>query len=134
MGARDSVRIDFDRLDAAIEAFGMSRRAFCEYIGRGASYLAGAKNLGTLPRAQEAVICRVLGKEPGYFVEGQVNGTARGGEAAILVNIVTMLGEILEKLETLEELEATVTATHKKVHANTVQLEKIKERVGKERG
>ena len=40
----------------------------------------------------------------------------------------------LEKLETLEELEATVTAMHKKVHANTVQLEKIKERVGKERG
>lgn len=83
---------------------------------------------GSIPDKAEAFICRELGKEPGYFLAGVENPAPQGTgvEARILENIVQRLNELMAAVS---ECNVTVDRIAKKVHANTVQLEKIKEKV-----
>lgn len=82
------------------------------------------------------MISIMLGKEAGFFIErqeGPKKDDISGKEAQILVNITVRLKELSEKtdmiLAKLSDMDERDEKVYSKVHANTLQIETVKEHI-----
>ncbi len=121
-----TVELNIPLLDAEIKAHRMKQGEFSELIGKSGSYLSYVKSTGSkIPKNVESLICKMLDKPDGYFVkssENPVGGASR--EAKILENIVSKLDKIQGEIEEIKEAQDKIWS---KVHANTIQMERLKD-------
>ena len=121
-----NVELNIQLLDAEIKAHRMKQGEFSELIGKNRSYLSYVKSTGSkIPKNVESLICKMLDKPDGYFVKSpeQPSGGA-SREAKILENIVSKLDKIQSEIEEIKEAQDKIWS---KVHANTIQMERLKD-------
>lgn len=121
-----TVELNIPLLDAEIKAHPMKQGEFSELIGKSVSYLSYVKSTGSkIPKNVESLICKMLDKPDGYFVKSpeQPSGGA-SREAKILENIVSKLDKIQGEIEEIKEAQDKIWS---KVHANTIQMERLKD-------
>lgn len=129
----NTVIIDTDKLYAELNAQGKTKSGFAVELGRGKSYIENLKRAPSIPEGMERVISIMLGKEAGFFIrrDETKHDDISAKEAQILVNITVRLKELSEKtdmiLSKLSEMDERDEKTYSKVHANTLQLEAVKE-------
>ena len=121
-----TVELNIPLLDAEIKAHRMKQVEFSELIGKSSSYLSYVKSTGSkIPKNVESLICKMLDKPDGYFVKSSEQpyvGVSR--EAKILENIVSKLDKIQSEIEEIKEAQNKIWS---KVHANTIQMERLKD-------
>lgn len=121
-----TVELNIPLLDAEIKAHRMNQGEFSELIGKSRSYLSCVKATGSkIPKNVESLICKMLDKPDGYFVKSPEQpswGASR--EAKILENIVSKLDKIKSEIEEIKEAQDKIW---NKVHANTIQMERLKD-------
>ena len=121
-----SVELNIPLLDAEIKAHRMKQEEFSELIGKNRNYLSYVKSTGSkIPKNVESLICKMLDKPDGYFVkspEQPSGGESR--EAKILENIASKLDKIQSEIEEIKEAQDKIWS---KVHANTIQMERLKD-------
>ena len=132
----NTVVIDTDKLYSELAAQNKTKSGFSLEIGRGKSYIENLKRSPIIPEGMERVISIMLGKEAGFFIErqeGPRQDDISGKEAQILVNITIRLKELSEKtdmiLAKLSDMDERDEKVYSKVHANTLQIESIKDSV-----
>lgn len=121
-----NVELNIPLLDAEIKAHRMKQGEFSELIGKSRSYLSYVKSTGSkIPKNVESLICKMLDKPDGYFVKSpeQPSGGA-SREAKILENIASKLDKIQSEIEEIKEAQDKIWS---KVHANTIQMERLKD-------
>ena len=121
-----NVELNIPLLDAEIKAHRMKQGEFSELIGKNRSYLSYVKSAGAkIPKNVESLICKMLDKPDGYFVKSpeQPSGWA-SREAKILENIASKLDKIQSEIEEIKEAQEKIWS---KVHANTIQMERLKD-------
>ena len=121
-----NVELNIPLLDAEIKARRMKQGEFSELIGKNRSYLSYVKSTGSkIPKNVESLICKMLDKPDGYFIKSpeQPSGGA-SREAKILENIVSKLDKIQGEIEEIKESQDKIWS---KVHANTIQMERLKD-------
>lgn len=121
-----TVELNIPLLDAEIKARRMKQGEFSELIGKNRSYISYVKSTGSkIPKNVESLICKMLDKPDGYFVKSheQPSGGA-SREAKILENIVSKLDKIQSEIEEIKESQDKIWS---KVHANTIQMERLKD-------
>lgn len=121
-----TVELNIPLLDAEIKAHRMEQGEFSELIGKSRSYLSYVKSTGSkIPKNVESLICKMLDKPDGYFIKSpeQPSGGA-SREAKILENIVSKLDKIQSEIEEIKEAQDKIWS---KVHANTIQMERLKD-------
>lgn len=122
-----TVELNIPLLDAEIKAHRMKQGEFSELIGKSVSYLSYVKSTGSkIPKNVESLICKMLDKPDGYFVKSpeQPSGGWASREAKILENIVSKLDKIQGEIEEIKEAQDKIWS---KVHANTIQMERLKD-------
>ena len=121
-----TVELNIPLLDAEIKAHRMKHGDFSELIGKSSSYLSYVKSTGSkIPKNVESLICKMLDKPDGYFAKSSEQpsvGVSR--EAKILENIVSKLDKIQSEIEEIKEVQNKIWS---KVHANTIQMERLKD-------
>lgn len=132
----NTVIIDTDKLYSELSAQNKTKSGFSLEIGRGKSYIENLKRSPIIPEGMERVISIMLGKEAGFFIErqeGPKKDDISGKEAQILVNITVRLKELSEKtdmiLAKLSDMNERDEKVYSKVHANTLQIETVKEHI-----
>lgn len=132
----NTVIIDTDKLYSELSAQNKTKSGFSLEIGRGKSYIENLKRSPIIPEGMERVISIMLGKEAGFFIErqeGPKKDDISGKEAQILVNITVRLKELSEKtdmiLAKLSDMDERDEKVYSKVHANTLQIETVKEHI-----
>lgn len=130
----NTVIIDTDKLYAELKAQGKTKSGFALELGRSRTYIENLKRSPSIPDGMERVISIMLGKEAGFFIkreEEKKQNETSGKEAQILVNITVRLKELSEKMDMiltkLSEMDERDEKTYSKVHANTLQLETVKD-------
>ena len=121
-----NVELNIPLLDAEIKAHRMKQGEFSELIGKSSSYISYVKSTGSkIPKNVESLMCKMLNKPDGYFVKSpeQPSGGA-SREAKILENIVSKLDKIKSEIEEIKEAQDKIW---NKVHANTIQMERLKD-------
>ena len=132
--SKETVIMDTDKLYAELIEQKKTKSGFSIELGRGKSYIENLKRAPNIPVGMERVISIMLGKEEGHFVKREEKAEQPGTqkEAQILVNITVRLRELSEKMDMiltkLSEMDERDNKIYSKVHANTLQLEAVKER------
>ena len=130
---KNSVTINTDKLYAELSEQKKTKSGFSQELGRGKSYIENLKRSPNIPEGMERVISIMLGKEPGYFIQAlePEEKTVPTAEAQILVNAVKEIKQVSGKLDkiiqAIEEMDERQQKIWSKVHANTLQLEAVKE-------
>lgn len=120
-----NVELNIQLLDAEIKAHRMKQGEFSELIGKNRSYLSYVKSTGSkIPKNVESLICKMLDKPDGYFVKSPEQPSGASREAKILENIVSKLDKIQSEIEEIKEAQDKIWS---KVHANTIQMERLKD-------
>lgn len=120
---KQQIEIDYEKLCRSLEYRGKSKKELSVEIGREETYICRMKKRKTIHENEEALICKTLGYEPGYFTR-QNEEMPQDAGLLILQNIYK---EIKAEKERTEELYELVNKTFRKANANTIQLERIKE-------
>ncbi|MBS6195456.1 MAG: hypothetical protein KH828_07745 [Clostridiales bacterium] len=123
------VKIDHEKLIEALREQQKTQIQLSNELGMSDQYLATRHKRGDeYPVSMEMAICHLLGKEKGYFIrEEKVETDQEARNPKILENIYR---ENRRQMELLENIGEKLEDLFRKVNANTVQLEKIKESVG----
>lgn len=132
----NTVFIDTNKLYSELSAQNKTKSGFSLEIGRGKTYIENLKRSPIIPEGMERVISIMLGKEAGFFIErqeGSKQDDISGKEAQVLVNITVRLKELSEKtdmiLAKLSDMDERDEKVYSKVHANTLQIETVKEHI-----
>lgn len=130
------VVLDYPKLTEYLERKKITKADLSRMVGRSETYISVLGRKEDVLEVEEALICRILGEEPGYFIKApeDKHGSEQLGE--LLREIKKTQEELyaLEKqetkiLESFEEFAETLEKVFRKVNANTVQLEKLRESV-----
>lgn len=124
------VKLDYQLLCQKIKESGKTLEEFSYELGRSKTYVYGLRKNTEQPESIEKLMCILLGLEPGSLVDAGGNVL----EVKALENIFKMVHETDRKInEVAKLLKAVIENTEelevmkRKISANTVQLEKIKE-------
>lgn len=121
----DKVIIDYDRLCLELKKQGKTRADLSRDMAKNKNFVGlMAKNLEQ-PAEIERLMCILLGLEQGSLIK-QENQTRAQGEIKILENLHKEVGKVYQGLEDCTEILEKIWS---KVHANTIQIEKIKDDV-----
>lgn len=119
------VKIDHELLMQTLKEQGKTSRELSVQMRYKEGYIATVHKRGDeYPAAVEVLMCTLLSKEPGYFILKEEPPKQSVGDLKILENIFQQCKLINQSLQQLTEEQETI---FRKVNANTVQLEKIKE-------
>lgn len=129
-GRAKKVKLDYQLLCSKIKESGKTLEEFSYEMGRSKSYVYGLRKCIEQPESIEKLMCILLGLEPGSLIDA--GGSA--GEVRALENIFKLVreterrvNEVSKLLKTLIENTERLESMSRKISANTVQLEKIKE-------
>lgn len=123
------VKIDHEKLLGELKEQKKTTKELSAELGMAECYIATRHKRGDeYPASMEKLMCFLLGKEPGYFILPEEKDVDTGTEnPKILENIFR---ECKWQHEALERIEEKLDTLFRKVNANTVQLEKLKESMG----
>ncbi|MCB7306157.1 hypothetical protein NE683_12200 [Bariatricus massiliensis] len=124
------VKLDYQLLCRKIKESGKTQEEFSYELGRSKSYVYSLKKSIEQPESMEKLMCLLLGLEPGSLID--TGGS--NGEVKALENIFKMahetdrkISEVYKLLKAIIENTEELEVMKRKISANTVQLEKIKE-------
>ena len=121
----EKVRIDYDRLCLELEKQGKTKADLSRDMARNKSFVSlMAKNLEQ-PAEVERLMCLLLGLEQGSLIKQEIQNGAPG-EIKILENLHKEVREVHQAVTACTELLEKIWG---KVHANTLQLERVKDDV-----
>lgn len=115
------VIINYDLLCKELEKQGKTKKGFSLEMGRSESFVNYIANNPDQPEAVERIMCLLLGLEPGSLVK---EPEKKGMTAAQALTVIR--DEILENRRIMQE---NFEKIWNKMNTNTVQLEKIKDKV-----
>ena len=110
-----------NKLRSALQAIGEAGQDEREILGRSKSFVCNMANNPDQPEAVERIMCLLLGLEPGSLVK---EPEKKGMTAAQALTVIR--DEILENRRIMQE---NFEKIWNKLNTNTVQLEKIKDKV-----
>lgn len=125
------IKLDYEKLCAVLCERGITKAEFSRKIGRNSNFVNCLKQYKEVHASTEALICNMLEVPVGYFVkevkpeEPELKQNADAGAKAI-ENIYKLLNQVKDDIESLKIQNEKIFS---KANANTVQLEKIKERL-----
>lgn len=134
----NTVTFDKAKLLAAIQEKGLTASRLSKEMGLSAKYVTNRINdLGcTMPYTNYKLMCMILDVDEKSILPDPPrteSNKSQGNEAQILVNITTRLKELSEKADMiiakLSEMDERDEKVYSKVHANTLQIESIKDSV-----
>lgn len=134
----NTVTFDKAKLLAAIQEKGLTASRLSKEMGLSAKYVTNRINdLGcTMPYTNYKLMCMILEVDEKSILPDPPrteSNKSQGNEAQILVNITTRLKELSEKADMiiakLSEMDERDEKVYSKVHANTLQIESIKDSV-----
>lgn len=134
----NTVTFDKAKLLAAIQEKGLTASRLSKEMGLSAKYVTNRINdLGcTMPYTNCKLMCMILEVDEKSILPDPPrteSNKSQGNEAQILVNITTRLKELSEKADMiiakLSEMDERDEKVYSKVHANTLQIESIKDSV-----
>lgn len=91
-----TVTINATLMTEAIKAAGYTQGELSRLIGKNNGYICVALNRGTMPENMEKLICAILGKQPGYFIQAEQNAPVPVVETGNLENAIAELRKDLE--------------------------------------
>nr|DAJ02704.1 MAG TPA: hypothetical protein [Caudoviricetes sp.] len=115
------VTINYALLCKQLEKRGKTKKGFSLEMGRSESFVNYIANNPDQPEAVERIMCLLLGLEPGSLVK---EPEKKGMTAAQALTVIR--DEILENRRIMQE---NFEKIWNKLNANTIQLEKIKDKV-----
>lgn len=115
------VTINYALLCKQLEKQGKTKKAFSLEMGRSESFVNYIANNPDQPEAVERIMCLLLGLEPGSLVK---EPEKKGMTAAQALTVIR--DEILENRRIMQE---NFEKIWNKMNTNTVQLERIKDKV-----
>lgn len=118
------VKINYERLCDELKKNGKSKRQLSLELGRYETFISEMNKNREQPETIEKLICILLGLEPGSLIEPEKQ--AIGADAKALENIYKKLCKVEELVLFQGEIIEKILL---KSNANTVQLEKIKDRL-----
>ena len=136
----DRVVINKEKLKTAIEKKKYSKEKLAQDMGRSKTYIYQILNGNVLDvrESDERFLCLLLGLNPGDLMEKDADENLRAPQAEIPKIFENILREIKETREEArrvasiyEKISEDIEALRRKVSANTVQLERIKENLDK---
>lgn len=125
--AGSRVKIDKEKIKAAIEKSGFTKSQLSKELGYSDTYinsLLTSRSPGTMEEKDEKLLCYMLGVKPGTFIapEPQME-TQRDGGAAALENIFDKLCGLEKKTEKMAD---NLEAVWKKYNTAVLQLERVR--------
>ena len=115
------VTINYALICKQLEKRGKTKKGFSLEMGRSESFVNYIANNPDQPEAVERIMCLLLGLEPGSLVK---EPEKKGMTAAQALTVIR--DEILENRRIMQE---NFEKIWNKLNANTIQLEKIKDKV-----
>lgn len=115
------VTINYALLCKQLEKQGKTKKGFSLEMGRSESFVNYIANNPDQPEAVERIMCLLLGLEPGSLVK---EPEKKGMTAAQVLTVIR--DEILENRRIMQE---NFEKIWNKLNTNTIQLEKIKDKV-----
>lgn len=131
------VVLDYPKLTGYLERKKIAKKDLSRMVGRSETYVTILGKKTDVLEVEEALICRVLGEEPGYFIKMPEDKQAGSEQLGELLREIKKTQEELQTLkkqetkilESFEEFAETLEKVFRKVNANTVQLERLRENV-----
>ena len=118
----DKVKIDYEKLCEELKKQGKTKSAFSLEMGRYKTFVGCLKKNPDQPEAVEKIMCMLLGLEEGSLIASEA--VPDQTDTKVLNNIHN---QIIAEMKLLEEAAENIEKIWNKVHANTIQLERIKE-------
>lgn len=115
----EMVKIDYEKLETILSKAGKTKADLSRDMAKGRNFVGTMKEKPEQPEEIERLMCLLLGIEPGSLIQEE-----KGTEAKILTNIYR---EIMEVREMVEGIAEKTEKIWNKAHANTIQIESIKE-------
>ena len=117
------VTIDYDVLNDYIKSRGKTKEEFSTELGRGKTYISDMRKRPEINDSMERLMCVLLDIEPGSLVKKE---NVSGAEVKMFENLFKKMCELEEIIVVQGEMMEKLIG---KANANTVQLEKIKDRL-----
>ena len=117
------VTIDYDVLNDYIKSRGKAKEEFSTELGRGKTYISDMRKRPEINDSMERLMCVLLDIEPGSLVKKE---NVSGAEVKMFENLFKKMCELEEIIVVQGEMMEKMIG---KANANTVQLEKIKDRL-----
>lgn len=121
----EKVTIDYNRLCLELEKQGKTKADLSRDMTKNKNFVGLMEKNPDQPAEVERLMCLLLGLEQGSLIK-QEEATGSQGEIKILENLHKEMREIHQAIIEYGELIEKIWS---KVHANTLQLEKVKEDV-----
>ena len=132
--------IDYEKLFSVMNEKGISKRKLSLDMGRNINYIGNMQKKKTIPANEESLICRLLDRPSGSFVkmQCQLNPESLTDGVQVIENFyreikavrtdIDVINKREEKiLDTIRDFSEALETILRKISANTVQLEKLKE-------
>lgn len=118
------VTINYDRLCEELKKQGKTKKELSLELGRYETFISEMNKNREQPETIEKLICILIGLEPGSLIEPQKQAT--GADAKALENIYKKMCKMEELILFQGEIIEKILS---KSNANTIQLEKIKDKL-----
>lgn len=136
----ERVDIDYEKLSCVLKEKGISKRKLSLDMGRNMNYINNMQKKKFVPVNEESLICRLLEMPPGSFIKAQNEADLESvpDSVRIIENFyreikavrtdIDVINKREEKiLDTIRDFGEALETILRKISANTVQLEKLKE-------
>lgn len=121
----EKVTIDFERLCLELEKQGKTKADLSRDMAKNKNFVGLMEKNPDQPAEVERLMCLLLGLEQGSLIKREVS-TGIPGEIRILENLHKEVRKVHQAVEECTELLEKIWS---KVHANTLQLETVKDHV-----
>ncbi|CUP43792.1 Uncharacterised protein [[Eubacterium] contortum] len=118
----ERVKIDYKKLCEELKKQGKTRGEFSLEMTKDKGFVGRMEKNPDQPKAIEQFMCVLLGLEEGSLIAA--DPAPELTDVAVLTNIHK---QIIAEMKMLEEAAENIEKIWNKVHANTIQLERIKE-------
>lgn len=122
------VEIDYTKIKAAINAAGLTNEKLSYEIGRNGAFVSRLNKTPWVLDSVERLLCERLGIEPGSLIK-QEEPAEPGDNIAVFVKKLESIENRIKRLADAFTGQDDIKEIRKKVNANTLQLEKIKDSV-----
>lgn len=119
----NKVKINYDKLCEELKKQGKTKTAFSLEMGRYKSFVNCLKKSPDQPEAVEKIMCMLLGLNEGSLIVAE-DTSPEQPDVTVLTNIHK---QIVAEMKLLEEAAENIEKIWNKVHANTIQLERIRD-------
>lgn len=118
----EKVKIDYEKLCEELKKQGKTRGEFSLEMTKDKGFVGRMEKNPSQPKTIEKFMCMLLGLEEGSLIASEE--VPDQTDTKVLINIHN---QIIAEMKLLEETAENIEKIWNKVHANTIQIERIKE-------